>query len=83
MEKNKSETEPHKYGHSTFDKGTNASQQKNKNQKSSFQEMVLKQVDIYMPKKGSPNLNVIRYVKIQSKWNTDRNAKPKTIQLLG
>ena len=53
-------------------------------QRQSFQQTVLKQLDTHVQKKKKKNLvtNLISFTKVNSKWLTDLNVKHKTIKLL-
>ena len=54
-------------------------------EKTAFQQMVLEPLDINMQKKKKKSLIYIIYpphIKINSKWTTVQNVKPKTIKLL-
>ena len=43
--------------------------------------MVLKQLDIHMPKKKNLDIELISLIRINSKWITDLNIKYKTTKL--
>ena len=53
-------------------------------QRQSFQQTVLKQLDTHVQKKKKKNLvtNLISFTKVNSKWLTDLNVEHKTIKLL-
>lgn len=75
MKQNRSpDIDLHIYQKPTFSKGTKAIQWRNDK---SFQQMVLQQLDIHMPKKKKPGDISLIITKINQKWITKLSEKPK------
>lgn len=51
-------------------------------QRQSFQQMVLQQLDVHMKKKKELHTDLIPFTKTNSEWVTDSNIKYTTIKLL-